>query len=59
MALLCGNDRYQVSAPCTDQCVVDVGSGLCSCVTPPNQSAETFEGGTSCQYHNHNIIERT
>ena len=26
-------------------------------VTPPNQMAETFEGGTSCQYHNHIIIE--
>ena len=23
-------------------------------VTPPNRMAETFEGGTSCQYHNHN-----
>ncbi|KAL4557605.1 hypothetical protein LXL04_035789 [Taraxacum kok-saghyz] len=26
-------------------------------VTPPNQSAETFGGRTSCQYHNHNNIE--
>ncbi|KAL4570525.1 hypothetical protein LXL04_026181 [Taraxacum kok-saghyz] len=26
-------------------------------VTPLNQSAETFEGETSCQYHNHNNIE--
>ncbi|KAL4577821.1 hypothetical protein LXL04_013935 [Taraxacum kok-saghyz] len=30
-AIFCGNGRYQVSAPCMDQCVVDVPAGTCSC----------------------------
>ncbi|KAL4580493.1 hypothetical protein LXL04_016688 [Taraxacum kok-saghyz] len=36
------------AAPASPSWLVDV--------TPPNQLAETFGGGTSCQYHNHNII---